>query len=108
MKSTNKQCRATNDRRGAALVEFAIILPVFLSLMLGVLEIGKALEVSNLMSSAVREGGRLAAMEWEDFIASGTTPNQKVIGDIKNFLVASGVPAASITVTITSAEGSDA
>jgi Flp pilus assembly protein TadG len=107
MRVTRNDRKTENRRRGAALVEFAIILPVFLTLMLGILEIGKSLEVSNLMSSAVREGGRLAAMEWEDVVGENSTPNQKVIDDIKNFLAASGIPANQITVSITSAEGKD-
>lgn len=46
-------------------------------------------------------------MDWEGVLPEGTTPNQKVIGDIRNFLIASGVPASDAEVTITSAEGPD-
>mgnify|MGYP002626104234 CR=1 FL=1 len=105
-KNSQRPWARNGRRRGAAMVEFAFIMPVFLTL-LGVLEIGKALEASNLLSSAVREGGRLAAMDWQEVVSDGTTPNQKVIDDIKNFLAASKIPADQASVTITSAEGSD-
>lgn len=99
--------RTPQHRRGAAIVEFAMVAPVFLALLLGSIEAGKALETSNLLASALREGGRLASMNWDGVLPEGTTPNQKVIGDIRNFLVASGVPASDAEVTITSAEGPD-
>jgi Flp pilus assembly protein TadG len=95
-------------RRGAALVEFAILAPVLLSLVIGLLEIGQALKAANIMASAVREGGRLAAMDWNGFVPEGWTPNEKVISDVRNFLNAAGLPGDSATIEITSAEGGDA
>lgn len=96
-----------DSRRGAAMVEFAFVAPVFLLLIIGTIEMGNALEASTQLSSALREGGRLAGMDWEGIIAENETPNQKVIRDIKNFLTAAGYPGDSVTVTITSAEGTD-
>lgn len=95
------------NRRGAALVEFALTLPIFLTLIMGVMEIGTALDSTNIMSAGLREGGRLATMDWTTVVPAGTTINQKVIGDIKNFYTAAGLPGQSVVVTITSAEGSD-
>lgn len=99
--------RTTEKRRGAAMVEFAIICPVFLTLVIGLLEAGQALRAANIMAAAVREGGRLAAMDWNDFVPEGFTPNTKVISDVRNFLTASGLPGADATISITSAEGDD-
>lgn len=95
------------NRRGAALVEFALTIPIFMTLILGVTEIGTALDSTNIMSAGIREGGRLATMDWSTVVPSGTTINQKVIGDIKNFYTAAGLPGNEVVVTITSAEGSD-
>jgi len=93
------------DRRGAALVEFAVMAPVILCLILGVVEMGNALDVSNKLTSAIREGGRLAATDWTDVVAEGQSPNDKVISDIRNFLQASGIPSEHVTLSITHAEG---
>jgi hypothetical protein len=79
-----------------------------LSLVVGLLEIGQALRSANIMASAVREGGRLAAMDWNDFVPEGWTPNQKVISDVRNFLKAAGLPGDSATIEIVSAEDGDA
>lgn len=97
----------THNRRGAALVEFAIVCPVFLTLVIGLLEAGQALRAANTMAAAVREGGRLAAMDWNDFVPEGFTPNSKVISDVRNFLTASGLPGSEAVIQITSAEGND-
>lgn len=107
MKTTRQYRRGTERRKGAALVEFAIIAPVFLALVLGVLELGSALKTANTMTEAVRGGGRLACMDWSEKVPDGTTINQKVIKDVRNFLTASGLPGDDFTITITSAEGTD-
>ena len=66
---------------------------------------GRALDVATSMNSAVREGGRLASMDWKGVVSGNMTANQKVISDIRNFLVASGLPGNDMTISITHAEG---
>jgi Flp pilus assembly protein TadG len=97
----------TNDRgrRGVAAVEFAIFAPVFAVLITGTVAASKALQATSVMSQALREGARLAAMDWTGVPTNGTTPNDKVVQDIKNFLTASGVDAKQVQVTITFADG---
>jgi Flp pilus assembly protein TadG len=46
--------------RGAALVEFAIVLPVFLMLVLGAIDWGWFFLVQDAVSNAAREGARAA------------------------------------------------
>ena len=47
--------------RGQAIVEFALILPVFLVILMGMLEFGIAFDHRNAMAYAVREGARVGA-----------------------------------------------
>lgn len=51
------ECR----ERGAVLIEFALILPVFVVLLLGTITGGLALATNNSMTNAVREASRLGA-----------------------------------------------
>lgn len=51
----------SRDDRGAALVEFALILPVFLLLLLGMLTGGIAFDRKQSVTSAARETARYAA-----------------------------------------------
>src|SRR5262249_43089108 len=96
------------DRRGTATVEFAVIAPIFLILVLGTWEMGTAVRASNNLSAAVREGGRLASMDFTGSLAPNQTANQKVEQDIRAFLNASGLPGSQATITITHADGANA
>ena len=48
-------------RRGVAAVEAALLLPLALLLMLGTWEVGRMVEVSQILNNAAREGGRSAS-----------------------------------------------
>ena len=60
---------------------------------------------STILQSAVREGGRLASMDWRYIVEDGDTPNEKVERDIRNFVSASGLPGDDLTVNIKFGEG---
>lgn len=49
--------------RGAAAVEFALVLPVLLLLVLGILEFGRAYHVQTTLSNAARDGVRVMALQ---------------------------------------------
>lgn len=51
--------RANSSQRGQALVEFTVIVPVFLLLLLGMLEFGLAFSDRLTMGNATREGARI-------------------------------------------------
>ena len=81
------------NRDGAALVELALVLPIFVMLALGIIEFGRALMVSQLVTNAAREGVRLASLD-------GTT-NSEVEETIRNFLTGSAnVPTGDVAITI--------
>jgi Flp pilus assembly protein TadG len=48
-------------QRGAAAVELGLSLPLFLILISGVWEVGRIVEVQQVLSNAAREGGRQAS-----------------------------------------------
>ena len=50
------------DDRGAALVEFALVLPVLVLFVFGIVEFGRAYNARIELTSAVREGARAAAL----------------------------------------------
>jgi len=58
LKTKNKK----NRERGATLVEFSIAAAVFLTVMFGVMEFGRALWTHNALSDAARRGARYASM----------------------------------------------
>lgn len=53
-----------NRQEGAALVEFALILPLFLLLVFGIMEAGWLFAQQVEIRNAAREGARLAVVDW--------------------------------------------
>lgn len=50
------------DERGAALVEFAFVLPILVLFVFGIVEFGRAYSARIELTSAVREGARAGAL----------------------------------------------
>jgi Flp pilus assembly protein TadG len=48
------------DPRGQALVEFALVLPIFVLLMVAIFDLGRAAFAYNTLTNAAREGARMA------------------------------------------------
>jgi Flp pilus assembly protein TadG len=55
--------RRLRGERGAAAVEFALIVPLLIVLVLGIAEFGHAFQVQGTLSAAAREGVRLMALQ---------------------------------------------
>ena len=49
----------TGRRRGQALVEFALVIPIFLLILVGLFDLGSAVFSYNSITNAAREGARL-------------------------------------------------
>src|SRR5436190_21734478 len=100
-----KRRRGCLARGGLATVEAAVTLPFVITLMLGVWEVGRMVQVNQILTNAVREGARVAA--------GGTTNNVPVTvamvqAQVQNYMTASGLPSAAVSgcsVTITYQSG---
>ena len=79
-------------RRGTACVEFAVVLPMLLIFVLGILEVGRGVEVFQILNAAAREGARQAS--------TGTMTNAQVITAVTGVVQAAGLPTNHLTVTV--------
>jgi Flp pilus assembly protein TadG len=80
-------------RLGAATVETALVLPVFFMVMVGIVEIGRAFMISQLLTNAAREGGRVAIMK--------NSTNAQVIQTIQEVAQkTAGIAPADLTIVI--------
>ena len=52
--------RPRGRERGQALMEFAIVLPVFMLMLLGITDVGRAIWATTSLNAAAREGARYA------------------------------------------------
>ena len=55
--------RATRDRRGQALAEFALVLPLVLLFIAGIIEMGRAWNIKQAVTDAAREGARYSVVQ---------------------------------------------
>src|SRR4051812_32431722 len=82
------------DRKGAACVEFAIVISlVFVPILIGMIEVGRAIQVQQVITNASREGARVAVLP-------GTTEGY-IRSTVDNYLTAAKVPTSAATVTRT-------
>ena len=60
LRGCGRTLRTLGSLRGQSLVEFALILPILLILMLGILDFGRAIAAFNSVSNGARSGARVA------------------------------------------------
>jgi Flp pilus assembly protein TadG len=85
--------RRTFNRKGQALVEFALVLPLVLLLVVGMLEFARAWNLHQTMTDAVREGARRAVL-------ADTWPVDSVYAPIWRYLEQSGYDATYATMAV--------
>lgn len=91
--------RGTRDERGVSSVEFALVLPLLLILMFGIIEFGLAWYSKQVVTNASREGAR-AGIVWQDPKMS----DSEITAVVQNYLTQSGF-TQPVTVTVTGAGG---
>jgi Flp pilus assembly protein TadG len=80
-------------RRGAAVVEFAIVVPIFFLMVFGMIEFGRMVMVHQLLTGAAREGARQA-------IVNGATAGD-VEQTVRNYLTSTSVDGQEASVSVT-------
>lgn len=71
--------RARSDERGAAVVDFVLVLLVLLPLVIGILQLALVLHVRNTLASAAAEGARHAAVAGSS-PAAGRAKVEELVG----------------------------
>jgi Flp pilus assembly protein TadG len=93
------------SERGASAVEFALILPVLILLLLGLLEYGRVYNVQISLSNAAREGARTMAIHNDAgqarTAARSAAPSVNPALSSANVTVSPTTCAAGQTVTVT-------
>ena len=91
---------------GAAILEFALVLPLLIALVAGTVEIGRALLVQRQMSEATRAGARALARAADPACnpACSAEASRVVAGTVERIARATGLPARQIAVTVIDGE----
>jgi Flp pilus assembly protein TadG len=81
------------NERGQALVEFALVMPILLLLIMGVVEFGRAWNLQQTITDAAREGARRAV------VYDPALTRAEVEAAIQNKISASGFNGTAATIT---------
>jgi Flp pilus assembly protein TadG len=85
--------RTVPSRSGTAAVELAVVAPLVLILLLGLLEFGRMVQVNQIVSNAAREGARKAS--------TGVNTYADVQTTVANYLTNAGITnQTGLTVTV--------
>ncbi len=79
---------------GAVSVEFALVLPLFLVLVIGVMEFGLIMFTKVVITNASREGARLGVIYSVPRKTAG-----EIEAQVRNYLTPAGLDSATVTVT---------
>lgn len=79
-------------RRGAAMVEFAVVAPIFFLIVFGVIEFGRGLMVQQLLTNAARNGARTAIL--------GNSSTSSIQASVKAELKKLGLSTTNTTVNV--------
>lgn len=79
-------------RGGLAAAEFALVMPFIVFLAIGMMEMGRGMQVKEILSDAARKGCRTGILP----LASNTT----VTADINTILTDNNIKSSNATVTI--------
>lgn len=99
----NQTVNPRQPRKGAALVEAALVLPVFFMAIVGIVEFGRGMMVTQLVTNTAREAARQAILD-------GST-NVKVTDFAKTSLAGAAsaeIADVDVTISVVPAQGSGA
>jgi len=87
--STARRC--PRRRRGATVVEFAVVAPLLFLFVFAMIEFGRMVMVEQILTNAAREGARRAILE-----QSTATEVETIVSD---YLAGSSIPGATVAVS---------
>jgi len=100
------------DERGVAVVEFALVAPLLLILVFGIIDLGRAYSTLNQIAASAREGARVAAVlpnpenssSQEQIRRTVRTFSERQLGGApiadNQIVVTLNRPAATVTVAV--------
>ena len=79
--------------RAAAVVEFAVVLPLLLTILFGIIEYGWVFMVRQTLQTSAREGCRLAVLQ------SSVEPYTNVVAAVNQVMAPTGLTTYEVTMT---------
>lgn len=83
---------------GSATVELAVCFPIFMLILLGIVEFGRAMSINQMLNSAARLGCRVAILDGSSSTNVTSVVKQHVVSTL-------GCQSSSVNVAITATSG---
>ena len=97
MAARTRPARARHREAGAELIEFALVFPLLLMVVLGIVDFGLLFQRFEVLTNAAREGARIAVLPGYD----ATDVENRVMDYVATGGVPTGVGNPTVTVTTT-------
>ena len=91
-----KMVRMLRDTRGVAAVEFAFAFPILILLLVGILDIGRALWTTSTLDHAAREGARYASLRGAE--SRYPASDAEIQAFVRNRAI--GIDSSDLTVSV--------
>lgn len=91
-----KDVDARRRSRGQGVAEFALVIPLFLVMLFGIIDLGRVIWANDALANAAREGARYASVTGSSLITPTSTKDQ-IKDYTKAFAIAAG---GNVTVTV--------
>ena len=88
------------NERGAVAAEFALILPVLLTILFGIIEFGMVMYGREVVTNATRERARAGIIQKTPAVTA-----EQITSVATNYLTGTGVSAASVTFAVPASGG---
>lgn len=88
------------NERGTVAAEFALLLPVLLTILFGIMEFGFIMYGREVVTNATREGARAGIIQQIPPVTAG-----QITTVATNYLTGTGISLASVTFTVPSSGG---
>ena len=92
-RQTSRPRREGPRARGAAVVEFAVVLPLLLTILFGIMEYGWVFMVRQTLQTAAREGARIAVLQ------TSKSPYTSVLTRVAAVMQPTGLTGYSVSMT---------
>lgn len=95
------------SERGSVAVEFALVLPILIAVLLGIMEFGRAYNAQITVTAAAREGARVMSIQGAPaaarnaVLAASPALNPQLTNDQVQVSPATCVSGTNVTVTVT-------
>ncbi len=93
-------CRVSRSSSGSQLLEFALVVPLLLAMVIGILDFGQAYNLKQKLTNAAREGARFAIEEpCADCSQAAPSTTQAIENSMVSYLSNTGVNLCGLTGT---------